>query len=453
MKKRILIFLLAALLTVTGGPPSAAAAAPEISPFPDMPTDSWYYPYVTDLYEQGIINGYGDGTFSGQDNVSWGQAFKLILLSVGVQADETDGNAGHNWASIYVEPAIENRLVYSFDEAYLDDIPTRLQVARMTARAMDLVSIAGDSPYPDCDDGYVVELYEKGIMEGIPDEDGVIWFQPDEPITRAEMAAILWRVMNSDYTETMIRHSNYWIDLLENVPLSPFTEEQFALDENGRMTYDGGYYALGVDVSEHKGNINWEAVAADGIDFAIIRVGGRLMQSGTIFEDKYARQNIEGALAAGLDVGVYFFSQALNAEEGLEEAEFVLDLIRDYDLTCPVVCDWEYLGGNTARTYLVEPGDITAGISAFCQRVEEEGYTAGVYFNQYCGYIKMDLSKLTQYQFWYADYVEAPRCLYDFQLWQYSDKGKVAGIGSNVDMNIAFVSYPLPAEDMDAPWL
>lgn len=437
MKKRIIVLLLAALLIVTSGSATASAAA--VSPFPDVSTGSWYFPYVRDLHQKGILNGYDNGTFSGGDNVSWGQSFKLILGSVGVTVKETV--PGPYWASVYVDPAIANRLVYAFDNSQLNQIPTRLDIARMTARAMDLVSIAGQSPYADCDDGYVVELYEKGIMVGIEGEDGTLRFEPDKPITRAEMAAIIWRVMNSDYQTSMIRFNNYWIDRLETVAPSSYSAGQFSLDGAKRMTYSGGYYATGVDVSEFQQNIDWNAVAASGIDFAIIRVGGRFMQSGNIFEDQYARKNIEGAKAAGLDVGVYFFSQALNAQEGLEEAEFVLNLIKDYDLTYPVVCDWEYLGGSSSRTYLAEPADITAGIAAFCQRVEQAGHIPMLYFNEYCGYIKMDLSKLSQYQFWFAEYTSAPHSMYDFQMWQYSSTGKVAGIRSDVDMNICFVPY------------
>ncbi len=437
MTKRIIALMMIALLLLTGSPITASAS--EASPFPDVPTGAWYYPYVRDLYNKGILNGYGDGTFSGADNVTWGQSFKLILGSVGVTVKETV--PGPDWASVYVAPAIDNRLVPSFDRSRLTQVPTRLEIAQMTARAMDLVSIAGQSPYADCHDGYVVKLHEKGIMVGIEGEDGILRFEPNKPITRSEMAAIIWRVINSDYQKSMIRFNNYWIDRLEGVAPSPYSASQFSLNTAQRITYSGGYYATGIDVSEFQQNIDWNAVAADGVDFALIRVGGRFMQSGGIFEDKYARKNIEGAKAAGLDVGVYFFSQALNAQEGLEEAEFVLNLIKDYDLTYPVVCDWEYLGGSTSRTYLAEPADITAGIAAFCQRVQQAGHIPMIYFNQYCGYIKMDLSKLNQYQFWFAEYSSAPHSMYDFQMWQYSSKGKVAGIRSAVDMNICFVPY------------
>ena len=106
-----------------------------------------------------------------------------------------------------------------------------------------------------------------------------------------------------------------------------------------------------------------------------------------------------------------------------------------------MVCDWEYLGGSTARTYGVEPAEVTAGIAAFCDRVAREGYRPMLYFNAYCGYIKMDLRQLTDYDFWYAEYADKPNFRYHFQMWQYSSKGKVDGISGNVDMNLCFVPY------------
>ena len=120
-------------------------------------------------------------------------------------------------------------------------------------------------------------------------------------------------------------------------------------------------------------------------------------------------------------------------------------------ITYPVVCDWEYLGGKNSRAYGVDAGVITECVAAFCQRVADAGYQPMLYFNDYCGYVKMDLSKLTQFDFWYAEYADAPACIYDFQMWQYSSKGNVAGITSNVDMNLCFVPYPKPAEPDPLP--
>lgn len=443
MKKRVIVLLLAVVLSCALALPGMGAQEGRAMRFSDVPEDIWYYDNVRDLYEAGIIDGLSDQIFGGDDPVAWGQAFKLITLAIGCAVPAPV--EGERWDYPYIELALDNRLVYAFDAAYLSDVPTRLQVAHMVARALDLLSIPqGDSPFADCDDGYVTHLYEKGILEGAGHEDGQMLFVPDAPITRAEMAAILWRVYNLDVSQGMFRHSNYWVEPFSAEEVAPFGYDPslFALD-GSFMTYGDGSvaYEVGVDVSEFQLDIDWQAVADAGVDFAILRIGGRFMQSGGLYEDQYFRRNLEGAKAAGLKVGVYFFSQAINAQEGLEEAEFVLDLLGGAQLDYPVVCDWEYLGGSSSRTYGVEPAEVTAGIDAFCARVEQAGYQAMVYFNAYCGYIKMDLRALTDYDFWYAQYAAQPSYRYHFQMWQYSSSGRVPGINGDVDMNISFVPY------------
>ena len=446
MRKRVLSLLLTAALAAAllAAPGSGAEARREMN-LTDVPEMAWYYPYVKDLYESGIVDGFEDNTYRGEESIAWGQAFKLITLAIGCQVPEPV--EGKHWAYPYIQLARDNRLLkYYFDEDWLEWHPTRLQVAQMVARALDLLSISqGESPFADCDDGYVTHLYEKGILVGEYDEAGQLVFLPEEEITRAEITTIIWRMYYLDVTEGTFRHSNYWVEPFGADQVAPFGYDtaQFTLDENGFMAYgdDPEAYEVGVDVSEHQGEIDWQAVAEAGIDFAVIRIGGRLMQSGTIFEDKHFRANLEGAKAAGLKVGVYFFSQALNAQEGLEEAEFVLGLLDGVELDYPVVCDWEYLGGNTARTYGAEPAEITAGIDAFCARVEEAGYRGMLYFNAYCGYIKMDLRELTDYDFWYAQYSDVPSYRYHFQMWQYSSSGQVDGIDSDVDLNLCLMPY------------
>ncbi len=445
MKKRIAVLLLAAFLAVTLSP-AAMAAEDRGSPFADLPMDHWSFPYVYDLYSEGVVGGYPDGTFQRQNNVTWGETFKLILGAIG-EEEIPERELGQHWAFPYVQPAISNRLLYSFDDAYLDACPTRLDVARMTARALDLTDISGESPYEDCDDGYVVELYEKGIMDGTLEGDGVRRFHPDQLITREEIAAVVWRMMNVDVTAGMLRYNNYWLDVLDTVPLTTFTGEQFSRDDKGRLVYSGGYFTRGIDVSGHKGEIDWQAVAYDGIDFAIIRAGNRLYGrdgSGALCEDSWFDTYMQGAIAAGLDVGAYLFSNAITVEEALEEADLLISKLEPYreHITYPVVCDWEYLGGSQSRAYGVDAKVITECVAAFCQRVQEAGYQPMFYFNEYCGYVKFDLSKLTQYQFWFAEYADVPASMYNFQMWQYSSEGKVAGISSDVDMDLCFVPYP-----------
>ena len=455
MKKRAAVLLLAALLAITS---STAALAAEGPLFTDMSKDHWSYRYVTDLVRQGVVEGYPDGSFRPHGNVTYGEAFKLFLLAVG--EPEPEAQPGKHWAYPYIEPALDGLLVYSFDAGDLDKEPTRKEAARMAARALHFTDVSGDSPYDDCTDGYVVKLYEKGVMDGFINGDGSRSFHPDDPISREEMSAVIWRMMNFDLTEGMFRSGSavsYWVDVLEDVPKNPYTEDQFVRDEKGRLVYTGGYYAQGIDVSRHKETIDWEAVAGDGIDFAIIRAGGRYYGrygTGALYEDALFDQNMQGAIAAGLDVGAYLFSNAVTVEEAIEEADLLLSRLEPYReyITYPVVCDWEYLGGNDSRAYGVDSEIITDCIAAFCNRVQEAGYTPMLYFNKFCGYVKMDLRDLTQYHFWFAEYTGYPSCLYGFQFWQYSCTGKVAGISSDVDMDLCFVPFGKGLQDTpDAP--
>lgn len=226
-----------------------------------------------------------------------------------------------------------------------------------------------------------------------------------------------------------------------DIPASAFIQDNFFI-ENGRMVYNDTSvsYSTGIDVSSFQGNINWDAVAADGIDFAIIRAGLRgYGAAGSIYEDDNARKNIKEAIDAGLNVGVYFYSQAITPDEALEEAEFVLDIIKDYELDFPVVFDWENEPGIGMRTDNLDRSVLTQCAVTFCEKIKEAGYTPAVYFNLTDAYVRYDLSKIKDYVFWYAQHEgEAPKFYYEYNIWQYSDSGTVDGIDGNVDLNICF---------------
>ena len=155
--------------------------------------------------------------------------------------------------------------------------------------------------------------------------------------------------------------------------------------------------------------------------------------------DDYYERNMRGALDAGLQVGVYFFSQAIDAREAAEEARFVLEQIKPYDVTFPVVFDWEIVGGSSARTYTVSRQTLCDAARAFCDTVKDAGYDPMFYFTRYLGYRKYILRNLADYGFWYAEYESTPRIAFDFDVWQYSETGQVDGIEGAVDLNLYFV--------------
>lgn len=235
------------------------------------------------------------------------------------------------------------------------------------------------------------------------------------------------------------RFGNRVLTPLEGMPLNPYDRTAFSLDEKGRVTYekDGRRSKAGVDVSTHQKEIDWQAVAGDGIDFAILRLGYRGYTEGGIFPDQHFERNLKGALDAGLDVGVYFFSQATTPEEAEEEADYVLHAIEGYEISYPVTFDWEVIApGNNARTDGLDNDTLNRCAAAFCEKVREAGYQPAVYFNQTLGYLHYDLRELTEYGLWLAEYDTKPDFYYHFDLWQYSHTGRVAGIEGDVDLDL-----------------
>jgi len=211
--------------------------------------------------------------------------------------------------------------------------------------------------------------------------------------------------------------------------------------ENGRVSYEDDRFrtVTGIDVSSHQETVDWTAVAGDGISFALIQAGYRGYTDGALGEDVRFRENLTGAKAAGLQTGIYFFSQALNEEEAKEEAEFVLELLDGEALDLPVFYDWEGIDSAEARTDGLDGETITACANTFCETVEAGGYEAGIYFNQSYVYTVIDLAQLMDYPLWLAQYRDVPDCIYDFGFWQYTDSGTVAGITPPVDLNVRFV--------------
>jgi len=423
-------------LTVTAG--WVPGEEPEVISYKDVKETDWFYTYVTDLSSKGIVNGYPEGVFKPSSPLTCGEALKLILLATGYGEQKPTNS---HWASGYLDTAVKKGIVKSGEITNLDAPITRLMVAHITAKALSFLESDIKSPFADTDDGYVLTLYRQGIVEGSSDT-GVRLFKPNDNINRAEVSTIVWRLCNTDIYKNMIHTSGYWVNILEGVPVHTRAPDRYYLD-NGIMKYDSNRietYA-GVDVSSHQYDIDWSKVKAAGINFAIIRVGYRGYETGKVCLDDYFEKNIKGALENGIKVGVYFFSQAISPEEAVEEAEFVLKQIEGYDITYPVVFDWEPFSYTTARTYGLDNETLNKCAVAFLERVKAAGYKPMVYFNNYLGYLKYDLRQLVNYDFWYANYSAMPSMYYDFDIWQYTSTGRVDGIATNVDMNICFKKY------------
>lgn len=233
------------------------------------------------------------------------------------------------------------------------------------------------------------------------------------------------------------------IEANPDVPKSFFDTNRFFTDQKGRMKYEGAETLCGIDVSEHREEIDWTTVKADGIDFAMIRIGWRGSTEGLLYKDERFDENITAAQISGIKVGVYFFSQAVNIKEAKEEAEIVISWLKSYSLDFPVAFDWELPGNDDARTLVVTSNEMGRIADTFCSRIKEAGYTPIIYMNKDLAYNEYNLSEIAGYDFWAAEYEENPEFYYEYTILQYSSEGSVKGIDGAVDMNISFRDYSI----------
>lgn len=236
------------------------------------------------------------------------------------------------------------------------------------------------------------------------------------------------------------------IPAIEGVPVCTYKDENFRTDSNGYKYYyeDGELCSyVGIDVSGHNGYIDWQAVKASGVDFAMLRIGGRgYGEAGSLYDDTYFRDNLRGAKNAGLWVGAYFFSQAITPQEAEEEAKYAISLLRGESLDFPLAFDWEVLETKEgARTDNISPDTLTQCARAFCDTVKKSGYTPALYTGSQLAYYKYDLGALSDIDIWYAFYNDTPALYYNYTMWQYSCTGQVPGIQGDVDLNICFKNY------------
>ncbi len=236
--------------------------------------------------------------------------------------------------------------------------------------------------------------------------------------------------MYAEVDPTLAQHSYNW-DFLST-------------DENGILQYadpNGVQGTFGIDVSKYQGEIDWTKVKEQGVQFAFLRAGYRGYETGAIMEDEFLQSYLEGATEADIPVGLYFFSQAVSVEEAIEEADFAIDAAAGYDIQYPIVFDMEEIADGAYRTETLTASQITDIAIAFCERVRERGYTPMIYGN--VGFLlgRMELSRLQQYDIWFAQYRDMPYFPYQFSMWQYTAQGSIDGIAGDVDINIGFKDF------------
>ena len=251
-------------------------------------------------------------------------------------------------------------------------------------------------------------------------------------------------------TKQQKKHIKAWEDFhgypfTINAPLNDYNWKYLDRTDDGRLSYEGDdrYTILhGIDVSEFQGKIDWERVKKAGFDFVFIRAGYRTFDYGDLNKDSRAVKNLRRAKRAGLDVGLYFFSQAVTKDEAREEAQLCLDVLEKsgVELTLPIAFDPEIQLENDARINYISKEQFTENAVAFCKKIKEAGYIPAIYANSSTETDILDMSRLDDVVIWYADYNQVPESPYRFTFWQYSETGSVDGIPEPVtDLNVWFI--------------
>lgn len=255
------------------------------------------------------------------------------------------------------------------------------------------------------------------------------------------------RMLRSFFPENLIYYDEeeyVFSPVLDAVAKHALIPENFVETEDGEMQYvENGAVTShkGIDVSKYQGEIDWPAVKADGVEYAFIRLGLRGYESGKLVLDEFFEQNIRGANASGVKAGVYFFTQAVTEEEAREEAAFVIENLAGYEVPYPVVFDVEMIVGANGRANNLTMQERTDITIAFCEAVKAAGYTPMIYGNVKCFTRLLDMTRLEDYEKWYAFYDNYMYMPYLVSCWQYTEKGQVDGIKGNVDMNISYKTW------------
>ena len=403
--------------------------------FVDLPDDAWYTPYCLKLNASGIMLGDGvgmrplDQITREEAVVMMTRALAMTDLGFAAAPPYPDADRIASWAFDAVAIFDEQGCITDSDNGFRPKTPiTRAETVVMLDNAIGALwrsnglynaSVRGNAVFA----GARLQLINSDISGHLilaGDSVETVILQ-DTQIGGYILDGNQAEVRRYDASETIedeIFYSSKILPALPTVDRNPYAARYFTFDDNGRRSYDDGVYytRTGIDVSEWQGDIDWNAVAADGIDFAFIRIGFRGYTAGTISADELYEQNIRGARDAGLRVGVYFYSSAVTPEEAVEEAQVTINLLRRYDIDLPVVYDWEAVFSSDSRTKNLDGATLTACAQAFCETIADAGYEPMVYAISSWAYESYDLSQPTDYDFWYAGYMTYPEFYYDFSI-------------------------------------
>ena len=458
-KKRVFAALLALAVTV------GSLVLPARAAFTDT-TGHWAETAITKWSEEySIINGYEDGTFRPDNSITRGAFAGILDRFLKFQSTSPAGTfsdlSGNYWEDAILKLHASGVYLGNNGQALAGDTITRQQAVTMIARAFNISGESATVYYLDADQvadyakPYLAEMSALGYITD--SSDG--YFRPTDAITRAEIVTILDNMIEvliqTSTTYTQDVEGTVMVNAAEGACLQDMTITGDLILAPGvtgtvtleNVTIQGAVRNFGsavvTDLSQRPEEPEQPPAIQPGDVYTPSETTGEYLTYSNQQIPIYA-QNIDGAMAAGIETGVYFFAQAITVEEAIEEADFVISLLEGHEIDGPVAYDWE-MHDSTYRVYGTTPEMATACAVAFCERIEEAGYDAMVYAGQYVSYIKYDQGALEPYLSWYPEYKSEssellyPTLYYHMDYWQYSSKCSVAGIGGNVDVNLQFI--------------
>lgn len=234
-----------------------------------------------------------------------------------------------------------------------------------------------------------------------------------------------------------------WVDLSDDIERNDYNYDNLKYQNPTMNYYEEGKLVskCGADISANQGEVDFAKLKKAGCDFVMIKIGARGYSSGNIVFDKNYKDNLKAAKKAGLDIGVYFCSQAVNKSEAREEADELLDAIEDYDVRYPIAFVMETVEGDMARIEALDTDARTTVARAFLDRVKDSGYTAMLYGDKEWLLTMVDMERLSDYDVWYAQDSKKPDYPYEFGMWQYDSGISINGVSGKVAMSMSFTDY------------
>ncbi len=297
--------------------------------------------------------------------------------------------------------------------------------------------------YPDTDElltGSNLSPEDLDFWDKYPEET-------EEPTVEATEESIVKEEndpsTDGKHTLVQTQEGEEWVLISPYLPKHEYDFTKLVCQSDLMKYYEDGKQVsyVGTDISKYQDYVDFVKLKKAGINFVMLRVGARGYGSGQLVLDEYFLDNIKRATDAGLEVGVYFFSQAINETEAIEEANMVLENIKDYKIAYPVAFDMEYIPNDTARIDNLSKAEKTAITKAFLDTIQNAGYKAMIYGNKEWLIKEIDMSKLTAYDVWLAQETDIPDYPYKFTMWQYNTEASLDGIAGYANLNISFIDY------------